>query len=54
MLYKSLIDSIPIEKVDNFTNFLYNKYSKNSKLETLLNFIYSIPEIPFELLWNII
>ena len=39
MLYKSLIDSIPIEKVDNFTNFLYNKYSKNSKLETLLNFI---------------
>ena len=50
MLYKSLIDSIPIEKVDNFTNFLYNKYSKNSKLETLLNFIYSIPEIPFELL----
>ena len=51
ILYKSLIDSIPIEEVDNFTNFLYNKYSKNSKsLEILLNSIYSIPEIPFELL----
>ena len=51
MLYKSLIDSIPIEEVDNFTNFLYNKYSKNSKsLEILLNSIYSNPEIPFELL----
>ena len=51
MLYKSLIDCIPIEKVENFTKFLYNKYSKNSKLlEILLNYIYSIPGIPIELL----
>ena len=51
MLYKNLIDCIPIEKVENFTKFLHNKYSKNSKsLEILLNYIYSIPGIPIELL----
>ena len=51
MLYKILIDNIPIEKVDTFTNFLFNKYSKNNKtLEILLNSIYSIPQIPIELL----
>lgn len=51
MLYKSLIDSIPTEKVEYFTQYLYNKYSKNNKsFEILLNSIYSIPQIPIELL----
>ena len=51
ILYKALLDTTLNEKVEKFTQFLYNKYSKNNKaLEELLSQIYSKPDIPIELL----
>ena len=52
ILYKALLDSTTSnEKVEKFTQFLYNKYSKNYKtLEELLSQINLINNIPIELL----
>ena len=49
-LYKLLIDVTPNDKIEEFTKNLYNKYSKNEKIEELLEPILSMSGIPNELL----
>ena len=51
ILYKCLIDSVEIDKIDRYNDFLYNKYSKNNDdLKKLLLQIKSIINIPIEFL----
>ena len=51
LLYKSLIEKTPNDKINNFTDYIYNKYSKDSKpIKLLLDSIKDIPDIPIELL----
>ena len=49
-LYKTLIEVTPNDKIEEFTQNLYNKYSKNQKIEELLEPILSMSGIPNELL----
>ena len=51
LLYKCLIDSVEIDKIDKYNDFLYNKYAKKSDdLKKLLLQIKSIINIPIEFL----
>ena len=51
ILYKCLIDSVEIDKIDKYNDFLYNKYTKNNDdLKKLLLQIKSIINIPIEFL----
>ena len=51
MFFKTLIDNQSINKIEEFTNELYNKYSSNNdKLKELLGPINSVSNIPIEIL----
>jgi len=51
IFFKSLIDNASIDNMDEYTNFLYNNYSKNNEeLKKLLGSIKSMINIPIELL----
>lgn len=51
LLYKSLIEVTPNDKIDIFTKNIFEKYSKDSiSIKNLLNSIKDIPNIPIELL----
>ena len=51
IFFKSLIDNTSIDNMDEYTNLLYNTYSKdNHKLKKLLGSIKSMRNIPIELL----
>ena len=51
LLYKSLLDKTSIKNIEEYTNYLYNIYSKkNSAVERLLGPIKSISNIPIEIL----
>ena len=51
IFFKSLIDNASINNMDEYTNLLYNSYSKdNDNLKKLLGSIKSIINIPIELL----
>ena len=51
LFYKSLIELTPNDKIEQFTQKLYNKYCKNNKeLESLLSPIINMKDIPIELL----
>ena len=51
LLYKCLIDSVEIDQIDKYNDFLYNKYTKKSDdLKKLLLQIKSIRNIPIEFL----
>ena len=50
LYYKSLIETSHEDEIENYTEFIYNKYSSNKQIDELFNYIKSIPEIPKELL----
>ena len=51
LLFQTLIDDVAIDNMKQYTNLLYNTYSKeNYKLKNLLSSIKSIPNIPIEIL----
>ena len=51
LFYNSLIDSINIDDIEKYTEFLYSKYAESSgKFKELLNPIKSMYDIPIELL----
>ena len=50
LLYKSLIDSIGLNKKEQFTKKLYKNYGKNDEIKKLLDDIISIEDLPIELL----
>ena len=51
IFFKSLIDNTSIDNMDEYTNSLYNDYSKdNDKLKILLDSIKSMRNIPIEIL----
>ena len=50
LLYKSLIDSIGLNKKEQFTKILYKNYGKNDEIKKLLDDIISIEDLPIELL----
>ena len=50
LYYKSLIETSHEDEIQNYTEFIYNKYSSDKKIDELFNYIKSIPEIPKELL----
>ena len=51
IFFKSLIDNASIDNMDEYTNSLYNDYSKNNdKLKILLDSIKSMRNIPIEIL----
>ena len=51
LFYNSLIDSIKIDDIEKYTEYIFSKYAGNSvKLKELLNPIKSMYDIPIELL----
>ena len=51
ILYKALMDTTNIDKIDEYTNKIYEEYeNKNSKIKNLLNSIKNMENIPIELL----
>jgi len=50
LLYQSLIEITSTDNFEKFTEYLYNKYSKNKEINILLNSIKNISDIPRELL----
>ena len=48
--YQALINSINLDKINLYTEFLYNKYKENNKIKYLLNQIKNISKIPVELI----
>ena len=50
ILFKSIIDDIPIVNMDNYTIKLYNTFEESAFIKQLLGSIYSIPNIPIEIL----
>ena len=51
LFFKSLIDKVSIDNMEEYTNQLYNTYSKdNDELKLLLGSIKSMKDIPIELL----
>ena len=51
LFYKTLIDTQPSDKVEKYTNEIYEKYSKENKdINELLTQIKSLKDIPIELL----
>ena len=51
LFYKTLTDTISSDKLENYTNLLYAKYSKQSdKIKNLLGQITALKDVPIELL----
>ena len=50
ILYKSLIETTPNNKIENYTRLLYKKYSKNKHIKELFEQIVYLEDIPIELL----
>jgi hypothetical protein len=50
LLYQSIINLTKIDKIENYNEYLYLKYSKENNLIELLNDINKVPNIPIELL----
>ena len=50
LFYKTLIEITDIDKIQKYNQMIYTKYSKNKKLEEILNHILAIPNIPIQLL----
>ena len=51
LFFKSLIDNTLLDNIDQYTNYIYNTYSKQSNdITLLLNQIKSMPNIPIEIL----
>ena len=51
LFYKSLLDTISIKNIEEYTNYLFNIYSKNNNgVEILLGPIKSVSNIPIEIL----
>jgi len=51
IFFKALIDNESIDNMEEYTNLLYNTYSKdNDNLKILLNQIKSMTNIPIEIL----
>ena len=50
LFYKSLIEITHTDNIEKFTEYLYNKYSSYKEINTLLNSIKYISDIPIELL----
>jgi len=50
LLYKSLIEVTSTDKIEKYTEYLYNKYSENKEIKKLLYSIKNISDIPIELL----
>jgi len=50
ILFKSIIDDIPIVNMDNYTIKLYNTFEASADIKLLLGSIYSVPNIPIEIL----
>ena len=50
LFYKSFLDNTSIEKINEYTNYLYNYYSNNNIINKLLGPIKSVTNIPIEIL----
>ena len=50
LLYQSVINLTKIDKIENYNEYLYSKYSKENNLIKLLNDINKVQNIPIELL----
>ena len=51
MFFKVLLDNVPNENIESYTNILYNTYAEDKDiLKILLGSIKSIPNIPIEIL----
>ena len=51
LFFKALIENISHDKIEKYTNLLYNTYSnKNNEIKKLLSILISIPDIPIEIL----
>ena len=50
LLYQSIINITKIDKIENYNEYLYSKYSKENNLIVLLNDINKLPNTPIELL----
>ena len=51
IFYKTLIETAPNDKIESYTNFIYDNYSKgNKEIKYLLAQIKSLQDIPIELL----
>ena len=51
LFYKSLIEVTPKDKINSFTDYIYNKYSnKSESIKLLLDSIKDVDDIPIELL----
>jgi len=50
LLYQSLIEIESTDNIENYTEYLYNKYSTNEEINKLLNSIKNKSNIPIELL----
>ena len=50
LFYQSLIEITSTDNIENYTEYLYNKYSNNEEISELLNSIQCISDIPNELL----
>ena len=50
LLFKSFIDNISDNNMDEYTSSLYNEYIKDKSVKDLLGLIKSIPDIPIEIL----
>ena len=51
LFFKSLLNEVSNNDIQNYTQFLYTKYSKTTNnIQKLLGSILSIPDIPIEIL----
>ena len=50
MLFKSLMDKIPYNDIEENTKSIYDEYSNNKEIKNLLGPILSLPNIPIEIL----
>ena len=50
LFYKTLIELTPEENIDNYTKYIYEKYSNNKDIKNLFEQIKSLKNIPIELL----
>ena len=50
LFYKSLLDNTSLKNIGEYTNYLYDLYSKNGRIKSLLGPIKSVSNIPIEIL----
>ena len=50
LFYKSLLDNTSLKNIGEYTNYLYDLYSKNNGVKSLLGPIKSVSNIPIEIL----